>query len=233
MCRLLTVRSNKEFEIKNHLLSFANIAKNSKEYQGHGWGYSYLLYDKTTGEKEWKTYKSIKPIWEDDLEHFGSNNDNTTLLIAHARSAFKDEGIVIENNMPFEDDRYIFIFNGELHGVRLNVNGRIGAEKIFNFIRRLRDNGKDNNDNKREMLDVLNKAVEIIKNRSKYIKAMNMIIVEKETNQIFIASNFGEQPDYFTMYDKKDENIYFVCSDHFVGEKNWEKIENNIIKVIL
>ena len=216
MCRLLTIRSNEEFEIRKHLDSFANISKNSKEYQGHGWGCSYLE------NGIWKTYRNIKPIWEDDLNQFGS----TTLLIAHARSAFKDEGIVIENNMPFEDDKHMFIFNGELHGVKINSEGRIGAEKIFNFIRRLRDND-------REMLDALTKAVDIIKKRSKYIKSMNIIIVDKETNQIYVSSLFNEEPNYFSMYEKKDGNTYIVCSDYFVGEKNWEKIPNDTIKVIL
>ena len=130
MCRLLFVKSKTEFNISDHLKIFSEICKNSKEFQGHGWGCSYIVND------DWVHYKNIKPIWEDDTTHFPS----TKRLIVHARSAFQDKDIVVENNMPFYDDRHIFIFNGELNGVKIKADGRIGAEKIFNFIKRF-DNG--------------------------------------------------------------------------------------------
>ncbi len=59
------------------------------------------------------------------------NFPTTKRLIVHARSAFQDKDIVVENNMPFYDDKYIFIFNGELNGVKIKSDGRIGAEKIL------------------------------------------------------------------------------------------------------
>ncbi|MCP4216876.1 MAG: hypothetical protein GY765_19655, partial [bacterium] len=128
MCRILSVTSTEPFDIGEHLRPFANISENSKEYQGHGWG---LAYWKDGG---WEVYRNIKPVWEDDLSGFGS----TTRLLVHARSAFRDEGIVVENNMPFESSPYIFIFNGELHKVKIKVEGRIGAEKIFNYVLRFK-----------------------------------------------------------------------------------------------
>ena len=94
MCRLLTIRSNTAFSIEPHLKKFADIAQNSKEYQGHGWGCAYL--DEAA---DWKIYKNINPVWEDDLSRFGK----TALFVAHARSAFEDRDIVIENNIPFFD----------------------------------------------------------------------------------------------------------------------------------
>ena len=69
----------------------------------------------------------MRPIWEDDWRPPG----RTTLLLAHARSAFRDEGIRVENNMPFHDGERGFIFNGELRGVRIRERGRIGAEKVY------------------------------------------------------------------------------------------------------
>ena len=68
MCRLLFVQNKKQFNISEHLSKFASIAENSKEYQGHGWGCSYL------DNYEWVHYKNIKPIWEDDIEQFGNSN---------------------------------------------------------------------------------------------------------------------------------------------------------------
>ncbi len=60
MCRLLFIKSKTEFNISDHLKIFSEICKNSKEFQGHGWGCSYLV------NNEWIHYKNIKPIWEDD-----------------------------------------------------------------------------------------------------------------------------------------------------------------------
>ena len=203
------VKSNSEFEINSHLKKFAELSKNSKEYQGHGWGCAYLEKNK------WKFYKNIKPIWEDNLEQF----PRTTQLIAHARSAFEDKDIRIENNMPFYDDKYVYIFNGELRGVKVNAPGRIGAEKIFNFIKRF---------NKGNMAEALKKGIGIIKKRTKYIKAMNIIISDKQ--KAYVASLFNEQPDYFTMHYKQGKEL-IICSDPYKNEKGWRKIENNSIKV--
>src|SRR5512136_2582737 len=93
----------------------------------------------------------------------------TSFLIAHARSAFEDRDITVENNMPFSDGERIFIFNGELRGVKLHEQGRIGAEKIFNFIRRF-DRG--------DTLAALKKAVELIRKRTRYIRGMNIIMAK-------------------------------------------------------
>ena len=117
MCRLLYVNSKNKFSTAEFLSKFAEISKNSKEFQGHGWGCAYFQNGK------WNYYKNVNPIWEDDLSQFGDSNR----LIAHARSAFKDEGIAVENNMPFYDDKYIFIFNGELKGVKIKEDGKIGG----------------------------------------------------------------------------------------------------------
>ena len=122
MCRLLTIRSKTAFSIAPHLKKFADIAKSSKEYQGHGWGCAYL--DETAG---WKFYKNINPVWEDDLSRFGK----TTLLTVHARSAFEDRAIVVENNMPFFDGRTVFIFNGELRGVKIREKGESVPKKFL------------------------------------------------------------------------------------------------------
>ncbi len=211
MCRLLLVRAETEFSIAAELQRFAAIAAHSKEFQGHGWGCSYLQ------NGVWRHYKNIKPIWEDDLSVFGE----TRLLVAHARSAFKDEGITVENNMPFHDDRYVFIFNGELRGVRIAEQGRIGAEKIFNFIKRF-DRGS--------MLDALTRGTEIIRKRSKYIRAMNIIITERERS--YVASFFNEDPDYFTLHYSRTSDKIMVASDPLPGNDPWEKMPNETVKVI-
>ena len=206
MCRLLFVKSKTEFNISDHLKIFSEICKNSKEFQGHGWGCSYIVND------DWVHYKNIKPIWEDDTTHFPS----TKRLIVHARSAFQDKDIVIENNMPFYDDRHIFIFNGELNGVKIKADGRIGAEKIFNFIKRF-DNGN--------MFNAIKKGVDIIIKRSDYVRAMNIIVADKKN--IYVSSTYNEDPDYFGMHYKKTNEDLVICSEVYPKESGWKSIENN------
>jgi predicted glutamine amidotransferase len=209
MCRLLYVRNSSAFSVSEHLLNFAKIARNSPEYQGHGWGCCYLL------NNQWQIYKNIKPVWEDDLSPFGE----TTVLLAHARSAFRDQDIGIEFNMPYIKEDIVFIFNGELHGVKINEQGRIGAEKIFNFLLRFyRD----------DMISALQKGTEIIEKRSRYIKAMNIIIADR--NHAWIVSQFNEKPEYFTMQYKNYQNGLIICSDSYPASADWQHIDNRTIK---
>ena len=211
MCRLLYVNSKNKLSCAEYLKKFAEISRNSKEFQGHGWGCAYFQNGK------WNYYKNVKPIWEDDLSQFGDSNR----LIAHARSAFKDEGIVVENNMPFYDDKHIFIFNGELKGVKIKEEGKIGAEKIFNYVKRFY---------KGNIKDALSKGTEIIKNKSNYIRAMNIIITDN--NAAYIYSHFNEDEEYFTMKLKKSNDMLIVCSEKLSNENNWTPIPNNSLTEI-
>ena len=210
MCRLLTIKSETPFAIAPHLKQFAEIAKNSKEYQGHGWGCAYL--DTSAG---WQFYKNINPVWQDDFDQFGK----TRLLVVHARSAFEDKDIVIENNMPFFDGRTVYIFNGELRGVKIREAGRIGAEKIFNYIRRF-----DAGDTRQALV----KAVGIIRKRTRYIRGMNIIMVNDQG--IFVSSYFTEDEDYFTMRYREGRELV-ICSAPYPAEKNWQKIANDSVRV--
>ncbi len=188
------------------LAAFAELSKNSSEYQGHGWGCAWRE------QGRWQQYHNILPIWEDDLSGFA----NSRLLLVHARSAFRDEGIVVENNMPFSDGESVFIFNGELRGVRIKSEGRIGAEKIYNYIRRF-DRG--------DKFAATARAVEIIKKRSAYVRAMNIILSDGESH--CLSTSYSEDPDYFQMYQKNDGGTHLVCSRPFPGENDWTRIDNN------
>jgi glutamine amidotransferase len=210
MCRLLLVRASAEFSIPEQLERLATISKHSKEYQGHGWGCAYLENGR------WKLYKDIKPIWEDDLGRFGK----TTLLLGHARSAYKDEGITVENNMPFYEDPYVFIFNGELRGVRISERGRIGAEKVLHFIQRF---------NRGDMLRALEKAINVIQKRTRYIRAMNIVIADRTT--AYVASVFNEDPEYFTMQYCQNPQRLLIASAALPGDDDWQPIENHTVRV--
>ena len=210
MCRLLVVRNPNRFDPSPHLEKFAHIARHSKEYQGHGWGCAYQNF-----AGKWELYKNIQPIWEDDLSQFPS----ATLLVAHARSAFEDTDIVVENNMPFFDGRSIFIFNGELRGVRIRESGRIGAEKIFNYIRRF-DKGNTG--------EAIFKATSIIKKRTQHIRGLNLVMINDEGIHLF--SFFKVEKSYFTMHVKEKKELV-ICSQPYDLEDGWKPISNDSIKV--
>lgn len=206
MCRLLYARAGSPFAIGDLLTPFAELARASREYQGHGWGCAWWQ------DGKWRQYHDIRPIWEDDPGQFGA----TGLLLVHARSAFRDEGIVIDNNMPFDDGETVFIFNGELRGVRIRAEGRIGAEKIFNYIRRF-DRG--------DKCAATAKAVEIINKRSAYVRALNLILSNGQ--QSCLATGYNEDPDYFQMYQKRSDDLHLVCSEPFPGDSGWMPVPNN------
>ncbi len=206
MCRILFAKSAKPFTISALLEPFAKLSRDSQEYQGHGWGFAWL------DKGKWQLYHNIKPIWEDEF----SSSTETTLLLAHARSAFRDEGIVVENNMPFSDSKSVFIFNGELRGVKIKSEGRIGAEKIYNYIRRF---------DKGDQTEALAKGVDIINKRSVYVRAMNIIM--SDVVQHSLSTHYGEDPDYFQMHRKTTANMQLVCSQPFAGESDWQPIENH------
>lgn len=210
MCRLLAVRSQDAFSPAPYLEKFAFIAKNSKEFQGHGWGCAWL-----DPGGLWQIYRNIRPVWEDDF----SSVPSTTLLVAHARSAFEDKDIMVENNMPFSDGKAVFIFNGELRGVKIKEEGRIGAEKIFNFIRRF-DSG--------DPLGALKKATGIIRNRTRHIRGMNIIMAKER--MIYLSTYFQGDPEYFTMHCKENREL-ILCSEPFPSEQGWRTIPNDSARV--
>jgi len=209
MCRLLVVRSEKPFDPRSHLERFATLCRLSKEYQGHGWGCAW-----EDSQGGWGLYRNISPIWKDDRSQF----PRTSLFIAHARSAFEDRDIVVENNMPFTDGERVFIFNGELRGVRIREEGRIGAEKLFNFIRRF-DTG--------DLLGALRKAVAIIRNRTRSIKAMNIILVKGRS--VYLSTFFTADEEYFTMRYREEPELV-ICSEPYPDEEGWKRIPNETVR---
>lgn len=205
MCRILYARAAEPFAIAELLTPFAALSRDSREYQGHGWGCAWRVNGK------WRQYHDIRPIWEDDFDQFG----DTDLLLAHARSAFRDEGIVVENNMPFSDGESVFIFNGELRGVRIKSEGRIGAEKIYNYIRRF---------DKGDKLAATERAVDIINKRSAYVRAMNLVL--SDGRESVLSTGYGEDPEYFQMHRRIEADRQLVCSEPFPGQDDWQAIAN-------
>ena len=120
--------------------------------------------------------------------------------------------------MPFCQDNEVFIFNGELSGVRIREQGRIGAEKIFNYTKRFAHHGA---------LSGLNKAVDVIEKRTRYIRAMNMILATPERSML--ATLYNENTDYFQMHRTVVNGLDIVCSEAYPLDETWHPIENRTI----
>jgi glutamine amidotransferase len=209
MCRLLAVKDSQPFAITKMLRDFAEVARASREYQGHGWGCAWWDHG------AWRVHRSIVPIWEDRLDTFPT----TRVLVAHARSAFRNEGIAVENNMPFVEGDTAFVFNGELRGVRIAEAGRIGAEKLFRFLLRLgATRGPDE----------ARRGVAVVTGRTRYVRAMNYVMARGPT--FLVCSRFNEDPGYFTMHVRQTPTGLMVSSDPLPGESGWEPFPEGAVE---
>jgi glutamine amidotransferase len=212
MCRLLAVRNARPFSLGAELVPFAALARQSREYQGHGWGCAWQAAGR------WCAYRTVRPIWEDDLGRFGE----ATVLVAHARSAFRNEGIAVENNMPFIEADAAFVFNGELRGVRIRETGRIGAEKLFRFLLSAPPGGGNGAAAPGGPAvgpggaERLRRAIELVKQRTRYLRAMNFVLASPSCFMAY--SSFNEDPDYFTVHIQRNGARVRIASDPFPPE---------------
>jgi predicted glutamine amidotransferase len=211
MCRILALTSVEPVDTAVHLRAFAEIARGSREYQGHGWGCAWQ------DSGEWRAYHNILPIWEDDVSRFG----RARAFVAHARSAFRDEGIAVENNMPFLDGPFAFVFNGELRGVRIAETGRIGAEKLFRFLIRAGAG---------QGAEKLRTAMRLVGQRTRYVRAMNLVVGGE--GRFVVGTSFNEDHEYFTLHAKRTEGMTVVCSGAYAGDPGWSPLPNGAIEEI-
>jgi glutamine amidotransferase len=183
MCRFLVLRSAEGFNPSPMVDTFRERCRRSAEFQGHGYGLALLASGR------WERYRSLTPIWEDSPPLPGK----AEVLVVHARSAFRNEGIDVLNNMPFYREDLCFVFNGELRGVRLKATGRIGAEKIFHVIL---EQGPD-------LSEALAATDRLVRSRSRYVRAMNVALTDGSA--IYAHCRFAERPDYFTLHYRTGE----------------------------
>ena len=204
MCRILAIQTQAPFAPGPYLSQFAALAQRSSVYQGHGWGCAWR-----TPEGTWCKRHDLTPIWNAVLPELPA----TTGLLVHARSAFRDEGVVVENNMPFGDESHAFIFNGELHGVRIRSEGRIGAERLYHYMRRF-DRGS--------LLGALEQAVPIIHRRSAHVRGLNAVLANHR--EVVFTTDFASEPEYFTLYERRQPGRHVVCSGPLDDEQDWQPI---------
>jgi len=81
---------------------------------------------------------------------------------------------------------------------------------------------------KGEPLRALEKGVDIIKKRSKYIRGMNIIMVTDDN--IYVSSHFNEDEDYFTIRYREGD-VLTVCSEPYPSEGGWQDLANDSVRV--
>lgn len=180
MCRILALRADEPVDMAPWLLAFRAVCRASPEYQGHGWGVAWR-----EGEA-WQRHRSVTPIWEDPF-----TPPPTRLAVVHARSAFRNEGVVVENNMPFLGDQSVFAFNGEIHGVRLRVPGGTGAARLHRLVDRFVERAQG------DQVGALRRLDEVVRARSAHVRGMN--IVTSDGHDLFALCRYGQDDDYFTL----------------------------------
>ena len=229
MCRILGIQADEPIDAAPWIEAFGRRCQDSKEFQGHGWGMSWYL------DGSWRRYRSIRPIWDEPIEV-----PATRMVLVHARSAFRNEGIVVENNMPFlsEDEASLpgsrkalaFAFNGELHGVRLTSPGATGAARLFYLLKRFTTAADG------DTLGALSRLDDLISSRSDYVRALN--IVASDGHSLFINAHHSEDPEYFTLHTASlpaERGMRFVSSEKISLEKlapRWETIPNHTTRAL-
>lgn len=209
MCRLLYMDTIKPRDPAPLLDRFAQLCQGSEEYQGHGWGAVW----RENGR--WLAHRSLTPIWEEPALRLPV----TDRLLVHARSAFRDQGIELTNNMPFRRSDQVFAFNGELHGVRVRAPGRIGAEKIFNLHQPQAEDPAAEAARVRTLLLA----------RTRRVLGMNWILCDAD--RTVVSSHTGERTDYYTMHRLERPESTLICSQPLDDDPTWETVPQGILEV--
>ncbi len=213
MCRILGLQADEPIDAVPWIVAFGRRCQASQEFQGHGWGMSWHE------QGRWRRYRSIRPIWEDRVEL-----PATRLVLIHARSAFRNEGIVVENNMPFLSGDLAFAFNGELHGVRLSAPGDTGAARLLHLLERFSAAADG------DTLGALARLDALIVLRSDYVRALNIVV--SDGRSLFINTRYSEDQDYFTLHTASvpaQRGLRMVSSERIATgevEPDWVSIPN-------
>ncbi len=119
--------------------------------------------------------------------------------------------------MPFVSGEVGFVFNGELHGVRLGMEGRTGARRILNLMQGL-DGAASMETNRRTR--------QILENRTRRILGMNWIVAG--TEGAVINTFAAERPDYYTMHRLQTSTETVVCSVRLDRNPAWQALRDDI-----
>lgn len=204
MCRFLLFKSQIPQIPQKIIKAFSDMAKKSKafdgDWQGDGWGISWL------DNNDWKSYKSVQPIWEDSVRD--TLSFSSKIFLIHARSAsFPQHKNNKEYNQPFINSKMAFVFNGLIKGVSLHLPGVIGSQKIWALLQ------------KKLLTMTPEKALQetqrIISKNSKTVQALNMGIADKDN--IYALCYYSIHTDYYSLHYSKTDERSIISSEPIDG----------------
>jgi len=217
MCRFLLFKSQTLTNPQQILKAFSQMAKKSKafdgDWQGDGWGMSWLE------NNTWKSYKSVKPVWEDDMR--GTLLFSSTIFLIHARSAsFPQHKNNEEYNQPFYNSNNAFVFNGLIKGVSLQLPGAIGSQKIWSLVQK-------------KILTlspeaVLKDTLRIITKNSQTVQAFNIGVSDRKN--IYALCYYSNHPDYYSLHYSKTDECSIISSEPIEGFDFTRLFKGNVIK---
>lgn len=219
MCRFLLAKSKENLHPKKLLAEFASMCQKSQapdgDWQGDGWGIAWQE------NATWKFKKSLLPIWKE--HNIFAQIPKTTLFVVHARSAgFPQHKNNLEFNQPYLQDNLCFVFNGMIRGVKIPkvLDGQIGAQKIFSFVKEeLKHNNVENS------LKNLDKT---IIRYSRLVEGMNVGLVVDQT--FYILCEYSRHPSYFSLRYFQNSDLTLVCSE-MVADYQWKSMTKGEIRV--
>lgn len=220
MCRFLLVKSKKELKPQKLLKEFALMCQKSHstdgDWQGDGWGIAWQK------NGTWKINKSLLPIWEEHNKFFSI--PSTKLFVVHARSAgFPQHKNNLNFNQPYLGDNLCFVFNGMIRGVKIPIvlEGQIGAQKVFSFLRQEIKKNKAN--------EALKNLDETILKNSKLVEGMNVGLVCNDT--FYILCEYSLNPSYFSLHYFQNNDLTLVCSEK-IDSYPWKTMAKGEIRVL-
>ena len=72
--------------------------------------------------------------------------------------------------------------------------------------------------------DAVVKGADIINRRTRYVRAMNIVVVDAE--EAVASCHFGEDPEYFQLRVVRRDGLDVVCSESYPGEGEWARMDN-------
>ena len=204
MCRFLLFKSDSPKNPQKIIKAFSKMAKKSKafdgDWQGDGWGISWLE------NNNWKSHKSIKPIWEDDIKD--TIISPTRIFLIHARSAsFPQHKNNKEYNQPFFDSNNSFVFNGLIRGASLQLSGAIGSQKIWSLVQKKLLTMSPKN--------ALKDALTALIKNSRVVQALNIGIADKK--YIYALCYYSNHKDYYSLHYSKTADVSIISSEPIDG----------------
>lgn len=185
------------------------MCRDNTEWQGDGWGVGWMIEG-----GGWKIEKSLKPIWKDtDALH---NITPSDVIMVHARGAsFPYQKGDISYNQPYVDGDLCFVFNGELYGVKIKADGKIGAQKIFSLLKKNIQTGES-------AVRSLEMTRDLLLQNSRSILGCNIAFYNN--GWLYATCNYTDKKNYYTVRYYSDDNLSIICSEK-IGSYKWIDME--------